>query len=373
MEKIYPIGIENFEKIVESNWRYVDKTGYMYELIQHYNYAFLNRPPHFGKSLLISTIRSFFEGRKDLFEGLEAGRLEKDWAQHPVLHFDMSTAKHYDSEQLENDLECKLSRYEEVYGRSQSATLIGQRLESLIKRASKQTGQKAVVLIDECDAPLLNWLNDAKALKANWQVMSQFYSPLKACDPYLCFVFITGITRFSQPSIFSGFNNLSNVSMTPDLAGICGITQEELETQFSDDVDDLAARLGLSREATLLKLKEHYNGYHFTENSPDIYNPFSLINAFSNGAINNYWFSTGIPTYLIDQMHRFGFTPQSLDEFETISEDFDAPIERIMSITPLLYQHGYLTIKDYDPELYLYTLGVPNSEVRTGLMNNMVL
>lgn len=372
MEKRYPIGIQTFEKIVEGNWRYVDKTGYMYELIQRYRYAFLSRPPYFGKSLLMSTIRSFFEGRKDLFEGLEAGRLEKDWKQHPVFLFDMSTTKHYDSKQLENYLEDKLSHYEEIYGKTESANFINQRLGALIKKSSKQTGQKAVVLINECDAPLLDWLNDDKALEANRRVMGNFYSPLKACDPYLCFVLVTGITRYVPYGIFSGFNNLANVSMMPELAGICGITQEELETQLSDDVDDLAARLGLSRETTLLKLKEQYNGYHFSEESPDIYNPFSLLNAFSNGAINNYWFSTGIPTYLTDQMRHFGFMPQSLDNIEAIREEFDAPIENMMSIIPLFYQGGYLTIKDYDPELYLFTLGIPNQEVRTGLLRNMI-
>jgi len=372
MQKRYPIGIQTFSEVIEGKYQYVDKTGYVHDLANKYKYVFLSRPRRFGKSLLASTFHSYFEGRKELFEGLEAGRLEKDWTAYPVLHFDMSTAKHLGSEDLVIELEGKLSDYEETYGRKKSDKNINQRLEGLIKSAKKQTGQQAVVLIDEYDAPLLDVLNDDKALEANRQVMRNFYSPLKACDKDLRFVFITGITKFSQLSIFSELNNLQNISMMPEYAGICGITSEELQTQFSDDVDDLAYRVGIGREEAITKLKDYYDGYHFSHKSPDIYNPFSLIKALDAAEFDSYWFSSGTPTYLIEQMRKFNATPQSISEMIAQKSDFDAPTENMKSITPLLYQSGYLTIKDYDPISELYTLGIPNREVRSGLMRNLV-
>jgi len=372
MGKNYPIGIQTFSDMIAGGWRYVDKTGYVHDLANRYKYVFLSRPRRFGKSLLTSTFKSYFEGRKELFEGLEAGRLERDWTKHPVLRFDMSTAKHRDSKELAWELEGKLSDYEEIYGRKPSDKTINQRMEWLIQHAYEKTGQKAVVLIDEYDAPLLDVLGDEDALAANRQVMRNFYSPLKACDEYLRFVFITGITKFSQLSIFSELNNLKNISMMPEYAAVCGITAEELTTQFSDDVDDFAARLKVSREEALSRLRDNYDGYHFSEDSPDIYNPFSLINALSDGRIKPYWFSTGTPSYVVEQMRRFGVSPQDMAGATATEEGFDAPTEGMTSITPLLYQSGYLTIKGYDPDSGLYDLGVPNREVRAGLMEGLV-
>lgn len=253
MEKRYPIGIQTFSEIVKGGYQYVDKTGYVYALAKKYKYVFLSRPRRFGKSLLASTLHSYFEGRKDLFEGLELATLEAEWTKYPVLHFDMSTAKHLNTEYLISELEGKLSDYEEYYGRKTSDKTINQRLEGLIRSAKSKTGQKAVVLIDEYDAPLLDVLNDSKALETNRQIMRNFYSPLKACDKDLRFVFITGITKFSQLSIFSELNNLQNISMMPEYAGICGITSEELQTQFSDDIDDFASRIGIDREEAIAR------------------------------------------------------------------------------------------------------------------------
>lgn len=372
MEKRYPIGIQTFSEIVKGGYQYVDKTGYVYALAKKYKYVFLSRPRRFGKSLLASTLHSYFEGRKDLFEGLELATLEAEWTKYPVLHFDMSTAKHLNTEYLISELEGKLSDYEEYYGRKTSDKTINQRLEGLIRSAKSKTGQKAVVLIDEYDAPLLDVLNDSKALETNRQIMRNFYSPLKACDKDLRFVFITGITKFSQLSIFSELNNLQNISMMPEYAGICGITSEELQTQFSDDIDDFASRIGIDREEAIARLKEHYDGYHFSHNSPDIYNPYSLIKALDAAELDSYWFASGTPTYLIEQMRRFGSTPQSISEVKARKSDFDAPTEGMMSITPLLYQSGYLTIKGYNPRSSLYTLGIPNREVRAGLMESLV-
>jgi len=370
--KKYPIGIQTFEKVIEGQFRYIDKTGYVYDIAQKYPTVFLSRPRRFGKSLLVSTFHSYFEGRRELFEGLEAGRLEKEWTKYPVLHFDMSTAKHLGREDLISELENKLAQYEKIYPREETQINVNQRMEGLIKHAYEQTGQKVVVLLDEYDAPLLDVLNDDAALAANRQVMRNFYSPLKACDPYLRFVFITGITKFSQLSIFSELNNLQNISMMPEYAGICGITSEELLTQFSSDIDDFAKKAEITREEVITKLKEHYDGYHFSHKSPDIYNPFSLIKSLDAADFRAYWFSSGTPTYLIEQMRHFNVSPQKIDKTDAFEEEFDAPTENMMSITPLLYQSGYLTIKGYSEREMLYHLGIPNREVRSGLMKSMI-
>jgi len=372
MAKIYPIGIQTFSEIIEGKCQYVDKTGYVCDIAHKYKYVFLSRPRRFGKSLLTSTFHSYFEGRKELFDGLEAGRLEKEWTKYPVLHFDLSTAKHQNREELISELENKLAKYEKFYPREKSQKTINQRMEGLIQHAHEQTGQKVVVLIDEYDAPLLDVLTDREALDANRQVMRNFYSPLKACDSDLRFVFITGITKFSQLSIFSELNNLQNISMMPEYAGVCGITSEELQTQFSDDVDDFAAKTKTSREEALARLRDFYDGYHFSEESPDIYNPYSLIKALDAGRLKSYWFSTGTPTYLIEQMREFNVSPQKIREIDAFEEEFDAPTEDMTSIIPLLYQSGYLTIKDYSPDSLTYTLDIPNREVRYGLMRSLI-
>jgi len=372
MEKKYPIGIQTFEKIIEGKFRYVDKTRYVFDIAQKYPTVFLSRPRRFGKSLLTSTFHSYFEGRKELFEGLAVEQLEKDWTKYPVLHFDMSGAKHMDAKRLQNMLNLQLIEYEAMYGKGEDEFESNDRLKGLIKRAYEQTKQKVVVLIDEYDAPLLDVLSDEVSLKENRNVMRNFYSPLKLSDPYLRFVFITGITKFSQLSIFSELNNLQNISMMPEYAGICGITSEELQTQFSDDIDDFAAKTKTSREDALSRLKEFYDGYHFSEDSPDIYNPFSLIKALDAGRLKSYWFSTGTPTYLIEQMRIFDVSPQKISEIDAFEEEFDAPTEDMTSIIPLLYQSGYLTIKDYSPDSLTYTLDIPNREVRYGLMRNLI-
>jgi len=372
MEKKYPIGVQTFEKIVQGKFRYVDKTRFVYDIAQKYPTVFLSRPRRFGKSLLTSTFHSYFEGRKELFEGLDVAQLESEWTKYPVLHFDMSGAKHMDAKRLQNMLNLQLMEYESIYGRGEDEVESNDRLKGLIKRAYEQTKQKVVVLIDEYDAPLLDVLNDREALRENRNVTRNFYSPLKLSDPYLRFVFITGITKFSQLSIFSELNNLKNISMLPEYAGICGITNEELQSQFSEDINDLASRLGISREEALTMLKEYYDGYHFCEESPDIYNPFSLINALNDGKFDSYWFDSGTPTFLIEQMRRFHSTPQSISEVRARKSDFDAPTENMKSITPLLYQSGYLTIKGYNPVNKAYTLAIPNREVRAGLMENLV-
>ena len=373
LQRLYPIGIQTFSKIREGNYLYVDKTEYVYRMTHSASsYMFLSRPRRFGKSLLTSTLHSYFSGRKDLFHGLAMEKLEKEWTEYPVLHFDMSTAKHADSEQLLQELNLKLYGYEQIYGRLEEEVNPNQRLMGLIKRAYEQTGKKVVVLIDEYDAPLLDVVHEWENLDVLRNIMRNFYSPLKACDPYLRYVFLTGITKFSQLSIFSELNNIKNISMDEPYAVICGISEDEIRLQMKDDLGELAKKLEITPEEALMKLKENYDGYHFTSPSPDIYNPFSLLNAFADGKFGSYWFGSGTPTYLINMLEKFGVEPSEIGNNRVSVEDFDAPTERMTSIIPLLYQSGYITIKNYDEELDLYTLNIPNKEVRIGLMKSLL-
>ena len=372
LQRLYPIGIQTFSEIREKNYLYIDKTEYVYRMTHFAKYVFLSRPRRFGKSLLASTLHSYFSGRKDLFQGLAMERLEKEWIEYPVLHFDMSTAKHVDKEQLLQELNLKLSEYESVYGKGEEEINPNQRLMGLIKRAYEQTGRQVVVLIDEYDAPLLDVVHEKENLGVLRNIMRNFYSPLKACDPYLKYVFLTGITKFSQLSIFSELNNIKNISMDEPYAAICGITEDEMLTQMQEDVEMLAAKLNISPEEILLKLKENYDGYHFTYPSPDIYNPFSLLNAFADGKFGSYWFGSGTPTYLIKMLEKFGVEPSEIGNNHAEVSAFDAPTETMTDIIPLLYQSGYITIKDYDESIDLYTLDIPNKEVRLGLMKSLL-
>ena len=368
-----PLGVQTFEKVISEDLLYVDKTQYIYSLTQNYRYVFLSRPRRFGKSLLASTLHSYFAGKKELFKGLAIEKLETEWTEHPVLHFDMSTAKHMDKETLEQELSGKLSDYEKIYGKSDPGkTKLNQRLECLIVHAYEKTGRQAVVLIDEYDAPLLDVVHEDELLPQLRQVMRNFYSPLKACDPYLRFVFLTGITKFSQMSIFSELNNLKNISMMPEYASICGITEEELTAQLADYVEAIAESQGKTHEEALRLLKQNYDGYHFCWPSPDIFNPFSLLNALSDKRVDSYWFASGTPTYLIEMMRKFGVAPSQIGRNRAMASAFDAPTERMTSLTPLLYQSGYTTIKDYNPISGLYTLDIPNSEIRIGLMESLL-
>lgn len=373
LQRLYPIGIQTFSEIREGNYLYIDKTAYIYRMTHSSScYMFLNRPRRFGKSLLISTLHSYFSGREDLFRGLAMEKLEKEWIQYPVLHFDMSMAKHVDKDKLVNLLDFMLTEHERTLGIDAAGTDPNLRLTNLIKRAYEQTGRKVVVLIDEYDAPLLDVVHERENLGVLRDVMRNFYSPLKACDPYLRYVFLTGITKFSQLSIFCELNNIKNISMDEPYAAICGITENEILTQMKEDVDRMAVKLNITAEEVLAKLKENYDGYHFTYPSPDIYNPFSLLNAFADGKFNSYWFGSGTPTYLIKMLDKFGVEPSEIGNKLAAVEEFDAPTETMNSITPLLYQSGYVTIKDYDKELELYTLDIPNKEVRVGLMRSLL-
>ncbi len=372
--KKYPIGIQTFSEIIRKGYVYVDKTALIHQLVSEKKYVFLSRPRRFGKSLLSSTLHSYFKGEKELFAGLQIEELETEWNSYPVLHFDFSTAKnHFDIKEIRKEILRQIAVLEEQYHWNGDVEQTpGQRLDTLIRYIFRQTGKQVVVIIDEYDAPMLDVLHD-EALLADLRIlMQEFYAPLKPCDPYLRFVFITGITKFSQLSIFSIINNLKNISMSPQYSALCGITEKELLDVFAEDIACMAEENGLTPEEMHDKLKEQFDGYHFTRNSEDVYNPFSLLNAFDEKSVGSYWFATGTPTYLIRQLQRFRTDITSLDDIQAPAGAFDRPTEAMTDALPLLYQSGYLTIKGYDAHWDTYHLSIPNKEVRIGLMENLL-
>ena len=371
--KLYPIGIQTFERIRKEDKLYIDKTEYIYRMAHTSGtYFFLGRPRRFGKSLLVTTMQSYFEGKKEFFKGLAIEKLEKEWTEYPVLHFDMSGGKHMDKEQLEEYLDYRLQEEEKKWGVTKPVKGANNRLIDLINTAYEKSGKQVVVLIDEYDAPMLDVVHEKEQLDMLRNMMRNFYSPLKYSEAKLRFVFLTGITKFSQVSIFSELNNIINISMSDEYAGICGITKEELLTQMSEDIDELAKSQELTREETIAELKENYDGYHFSAKSPDVYNPFSLLNCFSTREFGAYWFSSGTPTYLIKMMRKFKVMPTNISKMYAKSSAFDAPTENMTAITPLLYQSGYLTIKGYDKFSKLYTLDLPNKEIKVGLFESLL-
>lgn len=353
----------------------MDKTGYVANLAYNYRYVFLNRPRRFGKSLLSSTFHSFFAGEKELFDGLKAGEMNTEWKRHPVFHFDMSTAKHLNEEGLSRNIGYKLDAYEEEYGNDARIARedINARLESLVKAAVAKTGERAVIIIDEYDAPLLDVMNDKERLVPMRQIMRNFYSPIKSLDPYLRFVFITGINKFAQLSIFSELNNLQNISMMPEYSAICGISQSEMERDMTEPIQALADRQNVTYDDALALLKENYDGYHFCDESEDIYNPFSLIKSLNEKRFGSYWFESGTPTYLIERLEKNPIDESELERMTEVSRtDFDVSPEISESSLPMLYQTGYLTIKGYDSEDDSYTLGYPNREVKMGFLKDLL-
>ena len=368
----YPIGIQTFSEIRERNYLYIDKTQYLVDFIDKgYKYVFLSRPRRFGKSLFASMIHAYYEGRKDLFEGLAMGEYEKDWVKHPVLHFDMSAAKHMDKDMLERYLADMLTDQEAVFGYKSEKQDPNIRLKDLVVTANRLTGRKVALIIDEYDAPLLDVVHEELNLVALRRAMQNFYSPIKSLDPYLEFVFLTGITKFAQLSIFSELNNLFNISMYDKYSAICGISSEELHTQMLPDVERLAEHLHLSVDETFERLKRKYDGYHFSKNSEDVYNPFSLIKALASGDIGDYWFDSGTPTYIIKLLQKYNVGLRDLTGQDAGVSDFDVSPDNMTTALPLLYQSGYLTIKHYEPMIDLYTLGYPNEEVRTGMVRSL--
>ena len=368
----YGIGIQNFEQLRTRNCVYVDKTELVYKLVNTDQIYFFSRPRRFGKSLLVSTLEAYFQGKKELFEGLAMERLEQEWEVCPVLHVDFSLTKYTELRDLTGQLNLFLSRWEEIYGKKEEEEGAAERLQGIILRAYAKTGKPVVVLIDEYDAPLLDSNSDALLQQQLRNEMRKFFSPLKGLGQYLRFLFITGISKFSQLSIFSELNNLQNISMRDDFSALCGITEEELLTQLKPDIERMAEANDETYEEACLHLKRQYDGYHFSKACADIYNPFSLFNAFNSKEYKNYWFSTGTPTFLIDILRHADFDVRALEGVEATDEQFDAPTEQITSPIPVLYQSGYLTIKGYDRNFQIYRLAYPNGEVRKGFIESLL-
>ena len=368
----YPVGIQTFENIIKDGYIYVDKTDLVYKLAHTAKYVFLSRPRRFGKSLLSTTLCSYFRGNRELFEGLKIMNHESEWKKYPVIHVDLSMAKDQGSpQQLQSMLRLLLKPYTEPYGDDPEENTPGARLRGLITRANKKSNEKVVLIFDEYDAPLLDVLHEKEHLEAIRKVMREFYQPLKACEGMIHFCFLTGITRFSQLSIFSTLNNIMNVSMRPDFATICGITEKELTTTMRDDIALLAEKYNYSFEEMHERLKKQYDGYHFSEYSEEVYNPYSLMNCFSQKKIRNYWFESGTPTFLFEQMKRFKTDITRMDDIVAPEESFYMPTENLTDALPLLYQAGYLTINDYDPQSEAYNLCIPNQEVRIGFARGL--
>ena len=368
----YPVGMQTFDEIREKSYLYIDKTKYIVDFREKgMKYVFLSRPRRFGKSLFASTLQAYFEGRKELFEGLAIADYEKDWVKHPVLHFDLSGAKHFDVDALNSYLNLRLLPYEELYGKGEGENYPNERLAGIVKRAYEKTGEKVVVIIDEYDAPLLDVVHEKENLQPLRRIMQNFYSPLKMLDPYLEFAFITGITKFSQLSIFSELNNLDNISMFDQYSAICGISKKELTTQMKPDIESLGEALGMTYEECLAELTRFYDGYHFSEKSEDIFNPFSLVKALNARKIAPYWFGSGTPTYLIKTLQKYHVNVMDIEKKSCDVDDFDVSPEMMTSALPLLYQSGYLTIKKYNPMLHRYTLEYPNREVKIGMLKSL--
>lgn len=367
----YPVGIQTFDVICEEGYLYVDKTKYIADFRKKgMKYIFLSRPRRFGKSLFASTLQAYFEGRKELFEGLAIADYEKDWVKHPVLHFDMSGAKHFDGERLERYLADMLEEQEMHWGYKTHLVDANLRLKDLVENAYKQTGENVVVIIDEYDAPLLDVVHEKENLQPLRRIIQNFYSPLKMLDPYLEFTFITGITKFAQLSIFSELNNLDNISMYNQYSAICGISKKELTTQMKPDVAALGEALGMTYEECLAELTRFYDGYHFSEKSEDVFNPFSLLKALNARKIAPYWFGSGTPTYLIKTLQKYHVNVMNIEKISCDVDDFDVFPELMTSALPMLYQGGYLTIKKYNPILHRYTLDYPNEEVKIGMLKS---
>ena len=368
----YPVGVQTFQTIREEHYLYVDTTKYIADFRQKkMKYVFLSRPRRFGKSLFASTLKAYFEGRKELFEGLAIADYEKEWVKYPVLHFDMSGAKFFEVEQLKRYLNLQLKPYEELYGSDEDEVDANERLDGVVKRAYKLTGHKVVVIIDEYDAPLLDVVHEKENLKPLRLIMQNFYSPLKKLDPYLEFTFITGITKFSQLSIFSELNNLDNISMFDQYSAICGISKTELTTVMKPDVEALGEALGMTYEECLEELGRFYDGYHFSAKSEDVFNPFSLVRALNAQNIAPYWFGSGTPSYLIKTLRHYHVNVLDIEKKSCDVDDFDVSPEQMTTALPILYQSGYLTIKKYNPILHRYTLEYPNKEVKIGMLKSL--
>lgn len=366
---IYPIGIQNFEKIRTEGFLYVDKTAEIYKLAKEGRYYFLSRPRRFGKSLLVSTMEAYFSGRKELFSGLAVEKMETEWKQHPVLHLDLSGVSYTDESVLERVLSDKLAKWEALYGAVNTSDILGLRFKEVIEAAYNKTGNQVAILIDEYDKPIIDNLGNEPTLSRLRSTLQGFYSVMKSMDARIRFGFLTGVTKIGKMSVFSGLNNLNDISMIPDYVDICGISETELHEYFDESISELSSANEMSKEECYVKLKSMYDGYHFCEDSIGIYNPFSLLNTFQNKKFREYWFETGTPGFLVEVMRKTSFDVTTLENQtvdSTLMSNADAIFENPV---PYLFQSGYLTITGYNDMFRLYQLGFPNQEVKNGFLN----
>ena len=365
----YPIGIQDFEDLQRNGYAYVDKTNFVYKLADEGKYYFLSRPRRFGKSLFLSTLEAYFQGKKELFEGLTIYDLETEWKKYPIFHIDLNTANFREKDSLYTVLNDYLTNWEDKYGARESEATLALRFKGVIARAAEKEGCGVVILIDEYDKPILQTLRDPELQAEHREQLKAFYSVLKTQDRYIKFAFLTGVTKFGKVSVFSDLNNLTDISMDHRYISICGMTEKELLTIFKEGINELAEANGDTEEATIAKLKARYDGYHFEENTVGIYNPFSVLNTLSRLRYKDYWFETGTPTFLVDLLKMHNYRLPDMTK-ERVSDDVINSVDSLSTNPiPVIYQSGYLTIKGYDERFKKYLLGFPNKEVEEGFLN----
>ena len=365
-----PVGIQSFEKVREGDFVYVDKTDLLYRLVQSGNPYFLSRPRRFGKSLFLSTLEAYFQGKKHLFKGLAVEKLEQDWKIYPVLHLDLNAEKYDSPKALEAILSSHLTRWEDLYGKGKDEQTLSTRFAGIIRRAEEKTGMQVVILVDEYDKPLLQALGNETLTIEYRNTLKAFYGVLKSLDGHLKFVFLTGVTKFAHVSVFSDLNQLVDISMNSDYAAICGITSEELRSNFIPELEVLSLEMNFALDETINQMKLKYDGYHFREETPGIFNPFSVLNCLHTRRFDNYWFQTGTPTFLVELLKKSDYDLRLLLEgVEMRASAFSEYRMEANNPIPLLYQSGYLTIKGYDKEFALYTMAFPNEEVKYGFVD----
>ena len=365
-----PIGMQSFEAVRKANYLYVDKTKHLERLVTTNKYYFLSRPRRFGKSLFLSTLKAYFLGKKELFKGLYIETVEKDWKEYPVLYLDLNSGIYDSEERLLNNLNYHLSEWEEQYNIQTKFVNPEDRLSNIIKTAVKQTGKQVVILVDEYDKPLLQTIDNEELHDKFKGILKGVYSVLKSCDEYIRFGFLTGVTKFSKISLFSDLNNLMDISLDENYTDICGITEEEIKTNFKEHLQAFAEKENTTKEDILLQLKAMYDGYHFSKNTDvDIYNPFSLINSLTRREFENYWFQTGTPTFLIKLLQENDYDLKDLSEGNITARDLTSKESMLSAPVALFYQSGYLTIKDYNKKSGAYKLGYPNKEVEESFLD----
>ena len=373
MSMKYPIGIQSFSKMRNDGYAYVDKTALMYKMVSEGSYYFLSRPRRFGKSLMLSTLQAYFEGKKELFQGLAVADMETEWKQYPIMHLDLNTEKYDSVEALEDMLNDFLSKEEDKYGSRDSERSPGLRFQGILQRAFEKTGSRVVILVDEYDKPLLQAIGNEPLQTAYRNTLKAFYGALKSCDQYIRFAFLTGVTKFGKVSVFSDLNNLKDISMLPAYSNICGITEKELHTYFDEGIKELADHNNMTKEECYERMKIDFDGYYFNEYTKEgIYNPFSVLNTLDSRVFRDYWFETGTPSFLVYQLKKTGYPLDAMTTEELSTDTLNSIDIMDENPLPLLYQSGYLTLKSYDREFNTYILGFPNREVEQGFIKYLV-